>query len=79
LKPQNISDNDFNLTKLTEWYNSSLLKWAREGIPVILDRNDEAKGQVTEWCNAIIKKDQKFDENGKFLVSKKEKSIEFKS
>jgi hypothetical protein len=63
-RPQISSEGNKDLTKLIQWENRLLISVVdREketgdsiGIPVILDRIDEAKAQVTERLNPLLEK-----------------------
>jgi hypothetical protein len=46
-RPQFLKNTDNDITKLVEWENGPLLISAELWIPVILDRIDQAKAQVT--------------------------------
>ncbi|KAA6354005.1 MAG: hypothetical protein EZS28_050468, partial [Streblomastix strix] len=74
-KPQEMKSNEKDLTKLIKWENGPLLIAAESGIPVILDRIDEAKAQVTERLNPILEKNARRDK-APFLVPEKGESTE---
>jgi MoxR-like ATPase len=74
-RPQRLSHPDEDITKLIQWEDGPLLKAAREGIPVILDRIDEAKAQVTKRMNPVLEKNAQLGPT-KFLVPEKGESPE---
>ncbi|KAA6359825.1 MAG: hypothetical protein EZS28_044648, partial [Streblomastix strix] len=74
-KPQEMKSNETDLTKLIKWENGPLLIAVESGIPVILDRIDEAKAQVTERLNPILEKNARRDK-APFLVPEKGESTE---
>ncbi|KAA6403417.1 MAG: hypothetical protein EZS28_001045, partial [Streblomastix strix] len=69
-KSQEMKSNETDMTKLIKWENGPLLIAAESGTPVILDRIDEAKAQVTERLNPILEKNARRDQTP-FLVPEK--------
>ncbi|KAA6353964.1 MAG: hypothetical protein EZS28_050509, partial [Streblomastix strix] len=61
-KSQEMRSNETDMTKLIKWENGPLLIAAESGIPVILDKIDEAKAQVTEILNPILEKNARRDQ-----------------
>jgi midasin (ATPase involved in ribosome maturation) len=59
-----------DITKLVSWEDGPVLEAARQGIPVILDRINEAKAQVTERLNPILEKNTRVNQTT-FLVPEK--------
>ncbi|KAA6353939.1 MAG: hypothetical protein EZS28_050534, partial [Streblomastix strix] len=74
-KPQEMKSNETDLTKLIRWENGPLLIAAESGTPVILDRIEETKAQVTERLNPILEKNARRDQTS-FLVPEKGESTE---
>ncbi|KAA6379758.1 MAG: hypothetical protein EZS28_024715 [Streblomastix strix] len=74
-KPQEMKSNETDLTKLVKWENGPLLISAEFGTPVILDRIDEAKAQVTERLNPILEKNARRG-GTQFLVPERGESTE---
>ncbi|KAA6398498.1 MAG: putative dynein heavy chain [Streblomastix strix] len=74
-KPQAISGNETDMTKLVQWQNGPLLIAGEIGMPVILDRIDEAKAQVIERINPVLEKNSQ-REKIKFLVPEKGEAVE---
>ncbi|KAA6377565.1 MAG: hypothetical protein EZS28_026909 [Streblomastix strix] len=74
-KPQEMKSNETDLTQLVKWKNGPLLIAAESGIPVILDRIDEAKAQVVERLNPILERNAR-REKTIFLVPEKGESTE---
>jgi MoxR-like ATPase len=73
-RPQPLMQGE-DLTHLVQWENGPLLTAALNGLPVILDRINIAKAQVTERMNPILEKNARF-EGSSFLVPEMGKSKE---
>jgi midasin (ATPase involved in ribosome maturation) len=69
-KPQTLTSDSEDITRLVLWENGPLLEAPSAGVPVILDRIDEAKAQVSEHLNPILEKNARLGVT-KFLVSEK--------
>jgi MoxR-like ATPase len=74
-RPQSLSGDHEDITKLVQWEDGPLLDAAQRGIPVLLDRVDEAKAQVTERLNPVLEKNARLGPT-KFLVPEKGESPE---
>ncbi|KAA6394275.1 MAG: putative Midasin, partial [Streblomastix strix] len=75
-KPQEVSGEETDLTKLIKWENGPLLIASQAGIPVILDRIDEAKAQVTERLNPVLEKNMRRGITTFFVPEKGEQTEE---
>jgi hypothetical protein len=75
-----MTENETDVTKLVKWENGPLLEAAMTEIPVILDRTDESKAQVTKRMNPLLDRNAPLDEKkGRqtvFLVPEKGEDIE---
>jgi MoxR-like ATPase len=73
-RPQHLA-TETDITKLVEWENGPFLEAAMSGLPVILDRIESAKAQVTERINPILERNS-LSSTRSFLVPEMGDSIE---
>jgi len=69
-KENNDKNESVDLTKLISWIDGPILKAAKKGKPVILDRIDCAKAQVIECLNPLLEENSVFN-NVQFKLMEK--------